>query len=114
MTSYLSAAAVDMTVRHLATLAASRSRVVFTYLDRATLEGRSDVPGAGATIAAVRHAGEPFRFGFDPAELRVYLDRRGFELLEDFSAAELVVRYLHPLGRRPTATRFYHVALATR
>jgi methyltransferase (TIGR00027 family) len=114
VTSYLSAAAVDATVRHLATLAAPRSRVVFTYLDHATLEGRGDAPGARATMAAVRHAGEPFRFGFDPAELPAYLDRRGFELLEDFSAAELAVRYLHPIGRRPSATRFYHVALATR
>ena len=114
VTSYLSAAAVDAMVRHLATLAAPRSRLVFTYLDRSTLEGRSDVPGARATIATVRHAGEPFRFGFDPAELPAYLDQRGFELLEDFSTAELAVRYLHPVGRRPTATRFYHVALATR
>jgi methyltransferase (TIGR00027 family) len=114
VTSYLSAAAVDATVRHLAPLAAPRSRVVFTYLDHATLEGRSDVPGARAAMAAVRYAGEPFRFGFDPAELPAYLDRRGFELLEDFSSAELAVRYLHPVGRRPTATRFYHVALATR
>lgn len=114
VTSYLSAAAVDATLRHLATLAAPRSRVVFTYLDHATLEGRSDLPGARATMAAVRHAGEPFRFGFDPAELPAYLDHRGFKLLEDLTTAELAVRYLHPLGRRPIATRFYHVALATR
>lgn len=114
VTGYLSAAAVDATLRRLATLAAPHSRLVLTYLDHASLEGRTEVPGVGATMTAVRHAGEPFRFGFDPSELPAYLERRGFELLEDLTTAELAVRYLHPLGRRPIATRFYHVAVATR
>jgi methyltransferase (TIGR00027 family) len=114
VTSYLSGAAVDSTLRALATLAAPHSRLAFTYLDRATLEGRGKTLGERATIAAVRHAGEPFRFGFDPAELPDYLERRGFELLEDVASTELAVRYLHPLGRRPPASRLYHVALAAR
>jgi methyltransferase (TIGR00027 family) len=112
VTSYLSAAAVDATLRALATLAGPRSRVVFTYLDQATLQGRREAPGARAAITAVRQAGEPFRFGFDPSELPAYLESRGFELREDLTATELALRFLHPLGRRPAATRFYHVALA--
>ena len=114
VSSYLSDAAVDATLRRLATLAAPRSQLVFTYLDQATLRGRGEVPGARAAIAAVRHVGEPFRFGFDPAELPGYLDQRGFMLLSDLTSVNLAARYLHPLGRRPVATRFYHVALATR
>ena len=114
VTSYLSAAGVDATVRRLATLTAPRSRIVFTYLDRDTLPGRVDVPGARATATAVRGVGEPFRFGFDPAALPSYLGQRGFDLLEDVTAAELAVRYLHPLGRRPVATPFFHIALAAR
>jgi methyltransferase (TIGR00027 family) len=114
VSSYLSDAAVDATLRRLATLAAPRSQLVFTYLDEATLWGRGEVPGARTAIAAVRHVGEPFRFGFDPAELPAYLDQRGFRLLDDRTSADLAARYLHPLGRRPVATRFYHVAPATR
>ncbi len=114
VTSYLSAAAVEATLRRLATLAAPRSQLVFTYLDHATLEGRSELPGARTAMAAVRYAGEPFRFGFDPAELPAYLDQRGFKLLDDLTSVDLAARYLHPLGRRPIATRFYHVALAIR
>lgn len=114
VTSYLSAAAVDATLRRLATLAAPRSQLIFTYLDHATLEGRSELPGARTAMAAVRRAGEPFRFGFDPAELPAYLDHRGFKVLDDLTSVDLATRYLHPLGRRPIATRFYHVARATR
>jgi methyltransferase (TIGR00027 family) len=114
VSSYLSDAAVDATLRRLATLAAPRSQLVFTYLDEATLWGRGEVPGARMAIAAVRHVGEPFRFGFDPAELLAYLDQRGFRLRDDLTSADLAARYLHPLGRGPIATRFYHVALATR
>jgi methyltransferase (TIGR00027 family) len=114
VTSYLSAAAVDATLRRLATLAAPRSELIFTYLDHATLEGHSELPGAQTAIAAVRLAGEPFRFGFDPAELPAYLDHRGFELLDDLTSVDLATRYLHPLGRRPITTRFYHVAVAIR
>ena len=114
VTSYLTAAAVDATIRCLARLAALRSRLVFTYLDDATLTGRSESSGARTTIATVRHVGEPFRFGFDPAELPGYLGQRGFKLLDDLTSVDLAARYLRPLGRRDTATRFYHVALATR
>jgi len=114
VTSYLSAAAVDTTLGHLAALSAPGSRLAFTYLDKATLAGSSDAPRAGATIAAVRRAGEPFRFGFDPAQLPAHLEERGFELREDATTADLAGRYLHPLGRRPPTSRFYHVALASR
>jgi methyltransferase (TIGR00027 family) len=114
VTSYLTATGVDITFRGLSTVAAAHSRFVFTYLDRSALEGRSDLPGARAAMTAVRRAGEPFQFGFEPAELPGYLADRGLELLEDASTAELAIRYLHPLGRRPIASPFYRVALAAR
>ncbi len=113
VTSYLSARAVDATLRCVSALAAPGSRLVFTYLDRDALEGRGEFPGARAAMATVRQAGEPFRFGFDPRALPRYLEQRGFELIDDRTSVELAERYLHPLGRRPPATRFYHVAVAT-
>ncbi len=112
VTGYLSAEAVDATLRQLAALGAPGSRVVFTYLEAGPLAGRGGEEGAGATIEVVRRAGEPFRFGLDPAELPAYLAERGFELLEQASSAELAARYLHPLGRRPVASPFFRLALA--
>ncbi len=122
VTGYLSAEAVDATLRQLAALGAPGSQVVFTYLDAGTLAGGegaggagaegAGAEGAGATIDVVRRAGEPFRFGLDPAELAAYLAGRGFELIEDASSAELAARYLHPLGRHPVALPFFRLALA--
>src|SRR5947209_9180882 len=108
VTSYLSAEAVDSTLRAIARLATRGSRVVFTYLDRAG--GR----GLGAAARTVRLVGEPFSFGFDPAELPAYLAGRGLRAIEDVSAAELAERYLHPRGRRPPASTLFRIALAER
>ncbi len=112
VTGYLSAEAVDATLRKLAELGEPGSRVVFTFLDAGPLARRGGEEGAGATIDVVRRAGEPFRFGLDPAELPDYLAERGFALLEQASSAELAARYLHPLGRRPVASPFFRIALA--
>ncbi len=112
VTGYLSAEAVDATLRKLAELGAPGSRVVFTFLDAGPLAREGGEEGAGATIDVVRRAGEPFRFGLDPAELPDYLAERGFALLEQASSAELAARYLHPLGRRPVASPFFRIALA--
>jgi len=108
VTSYLSAEAVDSTLRSIAALSTLGSRVVFTYLDRSG--GR----GLGAAARTVRLVGEPFSFGFDPAELPAYLAGRGLRAIEDVSAAELAERYLHPRGRRPPASTLFRIALAER
>lgn len=112
VTSYLSAEAVDQTLRAMTRLGAPGSLVVFTYLDRAVLEDGAKPRGAGATISAVARVGEPIRFGLDPADLAAYLADRGLELREEVSTAELAGRYLHPRGRRPVAAEFFRVALA--
>ena len=112
VTGYLSAEAVDATLRRLAALGAPGSRVVFTYLDAGLAGSAVGGDGAGATIDVVRRAGEPFRFGLDPDELPAYLAERGFELVEQASSAELAARYLHPLGRHPVASPFFRLALA--
>ncbi len=112
--SYLSAEAVDATLRALAGLGAPGSLLVFTYLDRAGLEDGAKLRGAAGTIGAVRRAGEPFRFGLDPAELGGYLAERGLELREEISTAALAERYLHPRGRRPVASEFFRLAVAVR
>ncbi len=100
LTHYLSPAVVDAVFRYAARSAAVGSRIVFTYIQRAMLDGPVRFEGAENTLATAQRAGEPYTFGFDPAELPRYLDERGLRLVEDVGADAYRARYLRPRGRQ--------------
>jgi O-methyltransferase involved in polyketide biosynthesis len=110
VTNYLTAEAVDTTLRRLAGVLVSGSLVVFTYVDRAALDGTGDFQGVWQE--AVRRHGEPWTFGLDPAVLPTYLDERGMDLTLDLSTRDAADRYLVPLGRQEPAAPFYRIARA--
>jgi methyltransferase (TIGR00027 family) len=99
VTHYLSDPDVDTLFRYVARSAAAGSQMVFTYIHRTILDGSATFDGAGKTLTTVRRSGEPYTFGFDPAELPEYLVARGLELIEDVGAGAYRERYLDPLGR---------------
>src|SRR6266536_3324141 len=115
VTNYLPPAAVDQTlgaVRGLAAAAAG-SLLVFTYVDRAVLEGElSRFPEARRWVDGVRRRGEPWTFGLEPAAVEQFLSHRGFELIRDLSTAQAGERYFRPLGRRERGSALYHVVTA--
>jgi O-methyltransferase involved in polyketide biosynthesis len=111
VTQYLPEEAVDATLRTLATLDRG-SEVVFTYVDRALIEGTRSFPGGRRLLFAVRRMGEPFRFGLAPTEVAAFLRERGFELLEDLGGDDLSARYFAPLDRPDRATQTERVARA--
>jgi O-methyltransferase involved in polyketide biosynthesis len=112
VTNYLTADAVDATLRFLAAATGAGSRVIFTYLDRAVLDGSRRFDGLAEWQAAVRDAGEPWTFGFDPEQLPGYLAERGLTLTTDLSTRDAAARYLTPLGRAEPTAAFYRVAAA--
>jgi methyltransferase (TIGR00027 family) len=112
VTNYLTADAVDTTLRHLAGIIASGGRLVVTYIDRSALDGTGGFSGVEEWHAAVRRHGEPWTFGFDPVELPGYLAERGMRLTHDLSTREAAARYLGPLGRDEPAAPFYRIACA--
>jgi methyltransferase (TIGR00027 family) len=99
VTHYLSAGAVDAVLRYVARSATGGSRMVFTYIHRALLDGSVTFAGADRTLATVRRAGEPYTCGFDPVELAQYLAARDLILIEDIGASVYRERYLIPRGR---------------
>jgi methyltransferase (TIGR00027 family) len=111
VTSYLTAAGVDDTLRRVRGVSPPGSGIVFTYLDRRALDGSR--AGLEPWAASADRAGERFTFGFDPAELSGYLAERGFELIEDVSTAQAAPRYLRALGRGGEASSLAHVARAS-
>jgi methyltransferase (TIGR00027 family) len=107
VTNYLDAESVDGTFRFLADVVASGSPVLFTYVDRGMLDGSASFVGAATTLQAVQRLGEPFTFGFAPAELTSYLAERGFESCWDMPVSEIGSRYY--TGRLPSLPAYYHV-----
>jgi methyltransferase (TIGR00027 family) len=108
VTNYLTAAAVDATLRAIATFAPG-SRLLFTYVHRGVLDGSVAFEGAERLGPTLRRAREPWTFGFDPAELPAYLAARGIALVDDLGADDYRARYLGAAGR---GYAFYRVAVA--
>lgn len=94
VTMYLGEAAVDATVRAVATLAAPGSKFVVTYVERTALVRPSLARRlVGRLVAGL---GEPLRFGFTPSELPGWLEARGFGLTHDVSFREAAGALLPP------------------
>ena len=107
--SYLTPEAVDATVRWAHDAAGEPGELAFTYVHRGLIDGTVAFPHAEAWARSVADAGEPFVFGFDPAELPDYLGERGWTLLEDISTTEALTRHgLDPRG----VPAFYRIARA--
>ncbi len=109
---YLSAGAVDLTLRSIASLSAPGSRLVFTYIHRGLLDGSVHFGDLRRIPSTLTKSGETWTFGFHPDELAQYLAERGFSLVTDVDSIEYRKRYLGRSGPHPKGFEFYHAALA--
>src|SRR5262245_53949082 len=107
VTNYLDEASVDATLRYVAR---AGSALLFTYVDRTVIDGRTTFQGGPESVEYVKKLGEPFTFGLDPAELRAYLGARGLALEEDLPLSEAARRYYAEEG--PPVSAYYHVVSA--
>jgi len=113
VTQYLAGEAVDATLRFVSDCAPPGSRLVFTYIDRAIVDGSTTHPISDALRSELERHGEPWRFGIDPDRLTGFLDARGFDLVEDVGADDYRSRYLEPTGRELDLFDGERVAIAT-
>ena len=112
VTSYLTPDAIDATLRSITALAADGTAILFTYLDRRVLEAPQEFEGGTRLAAIVERVGEPWKFGFRPAEVAAYLSARGLSLVEDVGAEDVRARYMGGARRNTKGYEFYRVALA--
>ena len=113
VTNYLDPVSVDATFSFLASAIASGSPVLFTYVDRAMLDGSAVFEGSATTMRAVRRVGEPFTFGLNPEEVPGYLSDRGFVMESDTVVRDAAERF-YPAGGCPSAPAYYHVVQSRR
>jgi methyltransferase (TIGR00027 family) len=112
VTTYLSADAVDVTLRWCAKAAAG-SELLFTYVHRAVIDAPDDFAGTERLFAALRAAGEEWQFGIDPLELEGFLSARGFRLEQDTGSAEYRARYSARDAEATSGYQFYRIARAS-
>jgi methyltransferase (TIGR00027 family) len=111
VTNYLTAEAVDATLRALAETAPG-SRLIFTYVHRGVIDGSVDFEGGATLRAEVASVGEPWTFGLRPEELEGYLRERGLELVSDEGADDYRRRLLGDSPRNLRGYAFYRLAVA--
>jgi methyltransferase (TIGR00027 family) len=111
VTNYLTAEAVDSSLRQVAETTAQGSTLLFTYIERTVLDNPERYVGGPQLITRLRSYGEPWIFGLNREEVAAYVTNRGFHLVKDVSVADVWRR----AGRSALGTRgyeFYRLASA--
>jgi methyltransferase (TIGR00027 family) len=111
VTNYLTAEAVDATLRWCST-AAPASLLIFTYVHRDVLTNPSKYVGTGNLARSLARSGEQLTFGIDPVELPTYLAERSLSLDTDIGASEYRRRYYGDQAHDMHGHEFYRVAIA--
>ena len=99
VTQYITAEAVDSTLRTVAAVSGAGSAIAFTYVRRGIIDGTDRPEWMGSFLSFAARVGSPMIFGLDQAEVPQYLSDRGLRLIEDVGAADYQARYLEPVGR---------------
>jgi methyltransferase (TIGR00027 family) len=110
VTNYLTAEAVDATLRSIAALAEG-SQLIFTYVDADLISSSNRFKDAASARRAVTGVGESWTFGLRPEALPAYLEERGLRLVKDMSANEYRTHTMGAAGASAKGYEFYHVAL---
>ncbi len=111
VTNYLDRAAVEAVLDYVSA-SAPGSALLFTYVDRRVLDEPDRFAGAKRLRTMLQRSSESWTFGLAPAEVAVYLARRGLELVWDEGSVDYRSRYLGSRGPHLRGYEFYRVAVA--
>jgi methyltransferase (TIGR00027 family) len=111
VTQYLTADAVDATLRCVAS-AAPGSRILFTYVHRGAIGPHPTFAGMATLKQTLANAAEPWTFGFDPSDLPGQLATRGLRLMVDLGAKEYRGLCEDARMRQAKGYEFYRIAVA--
>ncbi len=99
VTQYITAQAVDETLKFVSNASDEGSAIVFTYVRKGIIDGTDRPEWFGPFMSFAGRIGSPMVFGLDPAEIGQYLSDHGLKLVEEVGAADYQRLYLEPIGR---------------
>jgi methyltransferase (TIGR00027 family) len=111
VTNYLTADAVDETLRFVGSTAPG-SQIVFTYVDDKCLANPSTFGPNHNLRRLLERVGEPWSFGLDPVKLKGFLEERGLDLVQDLGSIEYRIKYNRVRRLPTTGYEFYRAAVA--
>lgn len=110
VTQYLTEDGVRRTLEGLRA-AAPGSRLVFTYVRRAFIDG-TDRYGTRTLYRNTRQRHQLWQFGLEPDEVAGFIGDYGWRLVEQAGPEEFVQRYVEPTGRKLPASQLEWSAYA--
>lgn len=117
VTMYISAEAVDATLKFISNQSAPGSSVVFDYMTLGSIKGNwKKYPDARGLSFWVKYRGEPFVFGIAEGQEQQWIEQRGLKVLSDLNREDLEERYLTMsngklVGRSASAFRIMHAVV---
>jgi len=100
LTMYLKEDAVAEIFNLIRRLPASGSLIVFDHLYASVIRGEKQYSGEEKMLKRVRDAGEPWLFGIEEGRTADYLNKFGFDLVEEYNAKKLQAKYFtEPSGK---------------
>ena len=99
VTQYITEEAVENIFR-FAAQAPTGSQIAFTYIKRKIIDGSVRSKVDQRIMKRVARRGMPWVFGIDGEFLDVWLNQRGFILIDRAGAEDYREKYLDPVGRR--------------
>jgi methyltransferase (TIGR00027 family) len=93
VTMYLSAEAVDNTLDFIRCSSARGSMVIFDYIYASVLRRENRFYGEKGGFETVSRVGEGWTFGVEEGEIEQFLAKRGFNLIDRYTASDLEQRY---------------------
>jgi methyltransferase (TIGR00027 family) len=111
VTQYITEEAVRRTLA-FAGKSAPGSVIVFTYVLKSIIEGRSGIPGAEKMMEVVANNNAPWIFGLEPAEMQEFLKPFQLTFMADVGNADYQEKYLKPLGRKLVVSEGERIVIA--
>jgi O-methyltransferase involved in polyketide biosynthesis len=112
VTQYITAEAVDNTLKFVSGVSGVGNAIVFTFVRRGLIDGSEQPEWYRPFASFASRVGSPLIFGLDPNKLEGYLAERGLKLIEDVGAVEYQERYLKPTGREMNVIDMERAAFA--
>ena len=111
VTNYLDKHAIDSTFKFAESFS-KESYIIFTYVNNMVLDQPNKFYGAEKLLKDLAEIEEHWTFGFKPEELKDYLIKYNYILLEDLGAAAYREKYIPE--RNEKGYEFYRVAFAVK